>query len=417
VHEGACPDVAVRTGQQAAVDVAGPARQRQGAVDDAGGRLVDEDLGGLRLGEQGVELAGRAVRGRVGSVVLVDQRRRAGQNPARGGEVDGVVGHLHPRPRVAVHACGEAAACGVVGRLGDAERRGGMEQPGHQVALDVRQRVAGAEAAAHGGVGQHDAVQRDRVAAGRAHPEPLPVVVHHDARRPGRHHCVGVAVGAVVVGVADRHVQIGRGRGHRAEHLAAVDPPAGFRAGGARARTREVLTRLADGGGEHDAVAGDLLERRREGASLALGPGGDRPRAAALHVQHRNQVHVHADRDGGVAARETTRRDDEVVRGVDAEPAELGGDGRGEDAGGLEDVDRLEGVGAGVVVLGRAGGELAGELLGDGNEAGSGVSTGFEFDGHGGISVRSQRARPEIGRARRASLSRSSPPWPRGRRS
>ena len=43
----------------------------------------------------------------------------------------------------------------------------------------------------------------------------------------------------------------------------------------------------------------------------------------------------------------------------DAEPTELDGDGRGEVAGGLERVDRLERVAAVAVVLGGAGGELA----------------------------------------------------------
>ena len=248
----------------------------------------------------------------------------------------------------------------------------------------------GAEAAADAGLGQLDALQRDRVAAGGAHAEAVPVVVHDDAGRVGGHHRVGVAVGALAVGVGDGDVEVGGGGGHRAEQLAAVDPPARRRAGGARAGAREVLAALADGGGEHDAVAGDLLERGGEAAGAALRPGRDRHLAAALHVEHRDQVHVHADRDGGVAARQAARRHDEVVRGVDAEPAELDGDGRREVAGGLERVDRLEGIAAVAVVLRRAGGELPGELLGDRHEAGAGVGVGCEFDGHGG----SHRSRP-----------------------
>ena len=47
-----------------------------------------------------------------------------------------------------------------------------------------------------------------------------------------------------------------------------------------------------------------------------------------------------------------------VVRGGDAEPTELDGDGRCEVAGGLERVDRLERIAAVAVVLGGAGGEL-----------------------------------------------------------
>ena len=157
-----------------------------------------------------------------------------------------------------------------VGRLGDPERSRGVEQPGDEVALHVRQRVAGEEAAAHTGLGQLDAVERDRVAAGGAHPERVPVVVHDHAGRVGGNHRVGVALGAVVVGVGDGHVQIGGGGRHRAEHLAAVDPPAGLGPGRDRARPREVLTALADRRGQHDAVASDLLERGGEAAGAAL---------------------------------------------------------------------------------------------------------------------------------------------------
>ena len=143
--------------------------------------------------------------------------------------------------------------------------------------------VAGAEAAAHAGLGQLDALERDRVAAGGAHAERVPVVVDDDAGRVGGDHRVGVALGAVVVGVGDGHVQVGGGGGHRAEHLAAVDPPAGLGAGGDRARPREVLAALADRGGQHDALAGDLLERGGEAARAALcarprpRPGGGAP--------------------------------------------------------------------------------------------------------------------------------------------
>jgi hypothetical protein len=50
-----------------------------------------------------------------------------------------------------VDAPDNAAACDRVGRLGDPERGRGVEQPGHQVAVHVRQRVAGSEAASHTG--------------------------------------------------------------------------------------------------------------------------------------------------------------------------------------------------------------------------------------------------------------------------
>ena len=49
---------------------------------------------------------------------------------------------------------------------------------------------------------------------------------------------------------------------------------------------------------------GDLLKRGGEAAGAALCPGRDRDFATALHVEHRDEVHVHADRDGSVAARQ-----------------------------------------------------------------------------------------------------------------
>src|SRR5215210_2001610 len=147
VHEGAGLDVAVGAREWAAVQVAGAAGEGERAVHGAGGGLVDERLGGLSLGEQRAELRGAAVGGGVGGAMLVDQRGRARQDAARGGEVDGVVGDLHARARIAVDAPGDAAAGDRVGRLGDAERGGGVEQAGHQVALHVRQRIARCEAA------------------------------------------------------------------------------------------------------------------------------------------------------------------------------------------------------------------------------------------------------------------------------
>ena len=154
-------------------------------------------------------------------------------------------------------------------------------------------------------------------------------------------------------------------------------------AGRERARAREVLATLADGRGQDDTVATDPLQRRGEGAGPALGPGGDRDLVTARHVEHGDEVHVHADGDGGVAAGEAARRHDQVVRGRDAEPAELDRDRRREVAGRLERVDRLERVRAVAVVVGRAGGEPPGELLGDRHETGAGVGMSCQLDRHG----------------------------------
>jgi hypothetical protein len=95
VHEGAGLNVAVGARKRAAVDVAGTARAGEGAIHDP--------------------------------------RGRARQDAARGSEVDGVAGHVHARARIALDAPDDAAAGDRVGRLGDAERGRGVEQPGDQV--------------------------------------------------------------------------------------------------------------------------------------------------------------------------------------------------------------------------------------------------------------------------------------------
>jgi hypothetical protein len=211
--------------------------------------------------------------------------------------------------------------------------------------------------------------------------------VDHNAGRVGGDHRVGVALGALVVDVGDRDVQVGGGRRHRAEQLAPVDPPSRLGAGRQRGRPCEVLAAFADGGGEHHAVAGDLLQGGGEAAGPALLSGRDSHAAAALHVEHRHQVHVHPDRHGGVAARQAARRHDQVVRRRNAPPTEFHGHGRREVPRRPERVDRLERVGAVAVVLGRAGGEVVRELLGDRHEAGAGLGARCQFDRHGGQSV------------------------------
>src|SRR5215207_10250292 len=146
VHEGAGLDVAVGARERAAVDIAGAAGERERALHGAGGGLADERFGGLGLGEQRGELLGVAVGGRVGGAVLVDQPGGARQHAARGGQVDEVVRHLRARACVAVDPASDPAAGELVGLLGDAERGGGVEEPGDEVALHVGQRLAGPEA-------------------------------------------------------------------------------------------------------------------------------------------------------------------------------------------------------------------------------------------------------------------------------
>ena len=318
--------------------------------------------------------------------MLVDERGRAGQRPPRGDEIEGAVGHLHPLSCIAVDAPGDAATCDGVGRLGDPQRRRGVEQAREQVPLDVRHRIAGDEAAADVRLRQRNALEGDGVAPRRPHPQRIPVVVDDDTRRVGGDHRVRVPLDALGIAVGHRHVERGRGRRHRAEELAAVDPPTRGGAAGDRRRAGEVLSGLADRRGEHDAVACDLRERCGEGAPAAVVSGGHGDLAPALHVGHRDQMHVHADRDGRVAPRQATRRDDEVVRGADAEPADVDGDGRREVVGGLERVDRLEREGPVAIVPWGVRGQRLGEPLGGRHEAAAGVGAGCELDRHARLS-------------------------------
>ena len=169
--------------------------------------------------------------------------------------------------------------------------------------------------------------KRDRVAARRAHAERVPVVVDHDAGGVGGDLRVAVALDAVVVGEGDGDVELGRGRRHRAEDLAAVDPPARLGARGARRRAGEVLPGLADGGGDHDAVAGDRLRATRRSARAR------RSSPAATAICQRRAMLSTTTRcmftPIATEASPRARRLDATTRSctdVDAEAAELGGD-------------------------------------------------------------------------------------------
>ena len=133
--------------------------------------------------------------------MLVDQRGRAREDAARGGEVDGVVGHLHARPGVAVDPTGEAPAGDCVGRLGDAERGRGVKQPGHEVALHVGCESPARKPPRTADSGSSTPSSETELLARGAHPERVPVVVNDDAGRVGGDHCVGVALDPITVGV------------------------------------------------------------------------------------------------------------------------------------------------------------------------------------------------------------------------
>ena len=80
-------------------------------------------------------------------------------------------------------------------------------------------------------------------------------------------------------------------------------------------------------------------------------------------------MHVHADGDGGVAAREAARRDDDVVHRGDVEAAVRGGDRGGEVVLALERVDAGVRERRVAVVLGGARRQLVAERLGQAHEA------------------------------------------------
>ena len=147
-----------------------------------------------------------------------------------------------------------------------------------------------------------------------------------DAGRVGGHHRVRVALDALGVDIGHRHVEIRGRRRHGAEHLATVDSPAALGSG------RQVVPgRVMSWPRSLIAAASTTpsrticsSDRRSPGTTLLTGRDGHL--ATALHVEHCDQVHVHADRDGGVSARQAARSDDQVVRRRDAEPAVLHGD-------------------------------------------------------------------------------------------
>src|SRR5215210_2804455 len=88
VHERAGANIAIGAGDRVPAAERGAADERQGAVDQAGGRLVDERLDRLRLGEQRGELLVRAVGVGMRGLVLVDQAGAAGQRSPADPELD-----------------------------------------------------------------------------------------------------------------------------------------------------------------------------------------------------------------------------------------------------------------------------------------------------------------------------------------
>ena len=163
----------------------------------------------------------------------------------------------------------------------------------------------------------------------------------------------------------------------------AVDAPAAVGADRLGDGSREVLTWLAHRGRHHDAVGGDPAQRPAERALAARVARRARHPPSAREVEDDDEVHVDADREGGVAPGQPARGDDHVVDGAHAEAAELLRHRGGEIAGLPQRADALERVAAVAVARGGPAGEVLGEPLGGGDERPAGGGPGGELHRHG----------------------------------
>ena len=139
----------------------------------------------------------------------------------------------------------------VVGRLGDAERGGGVGAP------EVRKRSSSGlrvgtrrEAVPQAVVGHPHVLERHRARVGRPHAERVPVVVEHDAGGARRHQREAVALVADRVAVGDRDVDDRRRRRHGGEDLRpSISQPSSTRVAVVEGRVRSCgegsLTALA----------------------------------------------------------------------------------------------------------------------------------------------------------------------------
>ena len=99
----------------------------------------------------------------------------------------------------------------------------------------------------------------------------------------------------------------------------------------------------------------------------------------ARERHHRDEVHVDADGDRGVAPGQAARGDDEVVDGADAQPAEVGRNRRHEVAGVAQRADAVVRIGAVAVMGGGAAAEVLGESFGEGDQVRAGRRVGAQL--------------------------------------
>jgi hypothetical protein len=206
--------------------------------------------------------------------------------------------------------------------------------------------------------------------------------VDDHARSLARHHRVAVALAAVVIGVGDRGVQHVRRRGHRAEDLAAGDDPTSLGPRGRCRRPGQILAGLADGGREDDAVTSDLFQRRSEPGGAPLLAGCRHHLPEADDVQHEDEVHVDAERQRCVAARESAGSDEHVVERGHPEAAELDRNRRGEISAPLDLLEALVREAGLAIVFGGAPADLLCERLGKRDETLPGLGSRRQLETH-----------------------------------
>ena len=268
--------------------------------------------------------------------MIVDQRGGAGKQRARGREVDDVLRRLHPRPCVRLRARLREPLHDVgIRALRDAERDRCVEESGVDVPLDVRRRVTDRKATAERRRREPHVLERHRVTARSAHAERVPIVVDGHSRCVARDHRVAVALMSVLIGEGDRRVEDVR---RRRPVLKTLRPdttqPSSDRVAVVAGRVRSCRASLTADANTTPSAAICRSDSAR--ASSPLVPRGDGGVPTAYDVLQVCEVHVHAEGQRRVAAGESGRSDEYVVRRGDSEAAELAGDRGREVAASLE---------------------------------------------------------------------------------
>ena len=202
--------------------------------------------------------------------------------------------------------------------------------------------------------------------------------MHVDARRVRGHRRVAVALAAVVVGERHRRVEELAAGDSVQKILRPVDPPArAVRVAVVAGRVRS-WPALADRGRHDDAVLRDASSEAANARAPYVVPRGDRDPPAPHDVQDGREVHVHPDRDRGIAAGEPARRHEHVVHRLDAEAAQVARGPAPRSTRHPQGGGALEGEASVPVVLGGACGEVVGEGLGELDEPRAGLCAWHE---------------------------------------